>query len=117
MGDLSKCGVASKIEYDECVKRQGELEKSVKQVNIALENVKDPAFTEMMQKFESEASLKLSTLRQETERVAELTKRILELFAEKPKTPLAEMLVKLEKFRKDFENARRENLLAKAKKE
>merc|ERR1719276_692624 len=51
------------------------------------------------------------------EEVKELEKKCVDMYAEKAKTPIGETLAKFALFRKDMDEARRQNLLAKAKKE
>jgi len=67
--------------------------------------------------FVSDASGRLSELRATAEEVKELIKTCGDRYAEKPKTPEKETLQKFADFRKDMDEARKTNLLARAKKE
>jgi len=79
--------------------------------------VNDAKFEEPIRSFALEGTSQLSLLIEQRDRVLVLVTRICETFGEKPKTPVAETLKKLSAFKKDLEDARRNNLLARAKKE
>jgi hypothetical protein len=53
----------------------------------------------------------------EADETTELVKKVTDLYAEKPKTPVGDILVKLSSFRKDLNEAKKTNLLARAKRE
>ncbi|CAK0840346.1 unnamed protein product [Prorocentrum cordatum] len=78
--------------------------------------VKDDNFNSKMEDFATQAQEKIAGLKEQVTQVADLTKQCCDMF-EKPKTPSGEFLAKFALFRKHMEEARRENLLAKAKKE
>ncbi|CAJ1376945.1 unnamed protein product [Effrenium voratum] len=118
--DLKLCEDASKLDFDESVRRLNELEKRVTTVEALLEQGEpgeNDRFHEAMQGFVKDARERLSKLREQVEQVQTLSKQCCDLFAEKPKTPSPETLGKLAAFRKDMEDARRQNLMAKVKKE
>ena len=117
MKDLELCDSAAKLDFDESVRRLTEMEKKVMLVESNLKDVEMDAFQKVMQDFVTMAQEKLSKLREQVEEVQGLSKRCCDLFAEKPKTPTGETLGKLAAFRKDMEDGRRQNLMAKVKKE
>merc|ERR1712007_331572 len=79
--------------------------------------VNDAKFEEIIRLFALEGKSKLSILTEQRDRVLILVNRTCETFGEKTKTPVADTLKKLSAFKKDMEDARRNNLLARAKKE
>lgn len=121
--DLKLCDVASKLDFDDCTKRLNDLEKGVNRVaDIVTDGtngakLSDGRFNTAMKSFVDDAQGKLSGLRTQVDEVVDSIKKCIDLYAEKPKTPIAETLKKFADFRKDMEDARRTNLLARAKKE
>eukprot|EP00435_Cladocopium_sp_Y103_P062666 s552_g24.t1 len=122
--DLELCESSAKLDFDESVRRLNEIEKKVTLVEGSLKELKDDAKTDkadgfqmVMQAFVKAAQATLSKLKEKVEEVQVLSKRCCDLFAEKPRTPTAETLGKLAAFRKDMEDGRRQNLMAKVKKE
>eukprot|EP00931_Biecheleriopsis_adriatica_P056669 TRINITY_DN3358_c0_g1_i2.p1 TRINITY_DN3358_c0_g1~~TRINITY_DN3358_c0_g1_i2.p1 ORF type:complete len:1642 (-),score=572.30 TRINITY_DN3358_c0_g1_i2:3-4904(-) len=152
MEDLKLCDASSKLDFEEAVRRLGELEKKVKAIESAVEPVPaedgkerkdsvdidfeqgkitvngkdtspgpsamgDARFDGIFREFVKSSREQLAELKGQAEEVQELTKKCCDMFAEKAKTPAPETLGKLAAFRKDMEEARRQNLLAKVKKE
>jgi hypothetical protein len=123
LDDMKLCDASSKIDVDDAVARLGKLEGAINQVVKYVKptegdpKVKDDKFNSNMSDFATQAQEKISDLKAQVTQVADLTKQCCDLFAEKPKTPSGEFLAKFALFKKHMEDARRENLLAKAKKE
>lgn len=131
--DMKKCEEASKIDFDEAVRQLAELEKNVTKVAdavtptategassegaTALAKIGDAQFESAMRVFVTGAQKQLSALREQVNEVTELIKQCVDMFAEKPKTPIVETMLKFATFRKDMEQARRHNLEARVKKE
>jgi len=130
--DLKLAENASKLDLDETVKRLAELDKKVRNAEEMVRPrgedateaqdperglVNDAKFEEPIRKFALEAKSDLCLLTEQRDRVLVLVNRTCETFGEKPRTPVAETLKKLSAFRKDMEDARRSNLLARVKKD
>lgn len=125
--DTELCDPVSKLDLDEALRKLGGLEKDVSKVVTAVapgdgsadgpSKLADPKFEKEMRSFTASAEDKLSALRTEADEVVELVKKVTDLYAEKPKTPVSEILVKFATFRKDLNEAKRQNLLQRAKKE
>jgi len=130
--DLKLAENASKLDLDETVKHLADLDKKVKSAQEMVRPrgadategqdperglVNDAKFEEPIRSFALEGRSQLSLLIDQRDRILVLVTRICETFGEKPKTPVAETLKKLSAFKKDLEDARRNNLLARAKKE
>jgi len=119
--DMKLCGAASKLDFGDCCARLDNLEKAVKKVgeitSDSSKGVDDEKFNVAMRTFVDNSMGGLSELRTQVEEVQESVKGCCDRYAEKPKTPEKEMLQKFADFRKDMDEARRTNLLARAKKE
>eukprot|EP00746_Dinoflagellata_sp_MGD_P086932 gnl/MRDRNA2_/MRDRNA2_34463_c0_seq1.p1 gnl/MRDRNA2_/MRDRNA2_34463_c0~~gnl/MRDRNA2_/MRDRNA2_34463_c0_seq1.p1 ORF type:complete len:774 (+),score=233.86 gnl/MRDRNA2_/MRDRNA2_34463_c0_seq1:40-2322(+) len=125
--DTELCDPVSKLDLDEALRKLGALEKEVAKVVAVVaptdstddgpSKLADPKFEKEMRGFAASAEEKLSALRLQADECAELVKKVTDLYAEKPKTPVSEILTKFASFRKDLTEAKRQNLLARAKKE
>eukprot|EP00929_Paragymnodinium_shiwhaense_P074338 TRINITY_DN38031_c0_g1_i1.p1 TRINITY_DN38031_c0_g1~~TRINITY_DN38031_c0_g1_i1.p1 ORF type:complete len:1727 (+),score=662.87 TRINITY_DN38031_c0_g1_i1:149-5329(+) len=129
--NMSKCEEASKLDFDESCRQVGELEKKVAKVlstvtpaeeakdgeKAATGKVGDAQFESALRAFATAADKKVKELRTQVDEVTELCKQCIDMYAEKQKTPIGEVLVKFSSFRKDMEAARRHNLEAKLKRE
>ncbi|CAE8620767.1 unnamed protein product [Polarella glacialis] len=133
--DLELCESASKLDFEEASRRLSELEKKVRGVEAIVaakapsdaeatngaadegSPLGDSRFDRVMRSFVADAKTRLADLRTQVEEVAGLSKQCMDLYAEKLKTPASETLAKFALFRKDMEEGRRQNLLAKVKKE
>eukprot|EP00927_Polykrikos_kofoidii_P038732 TRINITY_DN33156_c1_g1_i1.p1 TRINITY_DN33156_c1_g1~~TRINITY_DN33156_c1_g1_i1.p1 ORF type:complete len:1639 (+),score=436.28 TRINITY_DN33156_c1_g1_i1:144-4919(+) len=123
--DMKLCEASSRLDFTESVRQLTELEKNVSKVADAVvpapeatvAKIGDPQFESAMRVFVTNSQKQLGVLRESVEEVTELCKQCVDMYAEKPKTPIGETLTKFAHFRKDMEEARRQNLLAKVKKE
>lgn len=124
--DLKLCDSVAKLDFEESVRRLSELEKNVAKVEVAIKSgdpsnesgpskINDEKFDAEMRKFVSDAKSQLTTLRTQADAVTELSKKVTDFYAEKPKTPTGEYLAKFADFRKNMVEARQQNLVAKAK--
>jgi len=125
--DMKFCDPTSKIDFEDSVRRLGELEKAVDKVAVAVKSkdedpagpshVDDEKFDTAMRSFVDSSKEQLANVRKKVEEAQEMSKTCCEMYAEKAKTPIGDTMTKFAGFRKDMEEARRQNLLAKAKKE
>merc|ERR1712007_195321 len=121
-----------KLDLDDTVKRLADLDRKVRKAEEMVRArgedategqdperglVNDAKFEKIIRSFAVEGKSKLSLLIEQRDRVLVLVNRTCETFGEKNKTPVAETLKKLSAFRKDMEDARRSNLLARVKKD
>ncbi|CAE7882828.1 FH4 [Symbiodinium microadriaticum] len=113
MLELKFCEEASKLDFDESVRRLSEMQKQLAILEEALgppgdgegEGKEKPSrfgehFEAEMRSFLTDAKLRVSKLQQQSDEVQELSKTSCDLFAEKPRTPAPETLGKLAAFRK-----------------
>jgi len=123
--DMKYCDEVSKLSFEETDKQVGDLEKVVKRVSDAVTpaegqavgKIGDEQFERHIRIFLVDAQKQVASLREDTNKCVELVKQCIDMYAEKPKSPIAEAMIKFATFRKDMEDARRQNLLAKAKRE
>lgn len=119
--DMKLCETASKLDFGDACARLADLEKAVTKVeeitSDSSKGVSDDKFNEAMRTFVGNSKGKLTELRTQVEEVTQSIKECCDRYAEKPRTPEKETLQKFAEFRKDMEEARRTNLLARAKKE
>lgn len=119
--DMRLCEGAARLDFGEAERQLKELENGVKKVSAVVGQteaegmLKDPVFESTMRKFVAEATAQTGVLKTHVDKVNELHKEMVDLYAEKPKTPIGEVLKKFADFRKDLEEARKANLLAQAK--
>jgi hypothetical protein len=122
--DMKFCEPSSKLDFDDAIRQLTSLEKSINDVGAIVKakddgcgQLEDPNFEGQIRKFVESAQEQLAKLRAVSDEALEHLTKVLQLFCEKPKTPIGETLKKLGDFKKDMEEARRQNLLAKAKKD
>lgn len=129
--DMKECDEVSKISFKDTLIKLSDVEKTVAKVEKAVFPKEPPAegeqpgpgmigdarFENPMREFTNAAKAQLDALRAQVADTEELIKACNEMFAEKPSASVGEVMGKFAEFRKDMEEARRQNLLAKAKKE
>jgi len=127
--DMKLCVDVSRLDYPEMMRQLRDITKSVQDVHAivkpgdspphpdGLSMLEDAKFEDPMRTFVSESEERLKALQTMADESAELLTKCQELFVEKKSVPLGETLKKIAQFKKDMEEARRQNLLAKAKKD
>jgi len=121
--EMKLCEAVSKLDFDESCRNMVALRTKIDDVAKCMtEDGGKPISSEdkfqlEMTEFVGSAQGKLDELKAISEDITDLSKRCLDRYAEKAKGKIEETLVKFAQFKKDMEEARRQNLIAKNKKE
>jgi hypothetical protein len=113
--DLQECAEAARVDIEESKKKSQEIGKSLTYVEEVAARSTDK-FGDEMRAFVESAKESSERLLEKVSAAEELQKRINEKFGEKPQQAVGEVLTKLGKFRKEMDEARRSNIIRKAKK-
>ncbi len=106
--DFAKCELAAKIDLEEVQGKVNKLNASM----VKIENeLSDPTkhgehFSNIMTKFLTTATKKVDGLQTTLATVLALQEKMIEMFVERPKTPLGDILRKLDSFRKELAKAK-----------